>query len=45
MHGATVMIWRPTRNSVPFLFEGNRIYGTETPQELHVKDGDVIQVR
>ena len=31
-------------NSVRFLFDGNRINGTQTPSELDMEDGDVIDV-
>ena len=32
------------QNSVRFLFDGNRINGSQTPQELDMEDGDVIDV-
>ena len=31
-------------NSVRFLFDGNRINGSQTPRELDMEDGDVIDV-
>lgn len=31
-------------NSVRFLFDGNRINETQTPQQLEMEDGDVIDV-
>ena len=31
-------------NSVRFLFDGQRINATQTPQELEMEDGDVIDV-
>lgn len=30
--------------SVRFLFDGNRINGRQTPQELEMEDGDTIDV-
>ena len=31
-------------NSVYFLFDGNRINGKQTPEELEMEDGDVIDI-
>ena len=31
-------------NSVRFLFDGNRVNPTQTPQDLDMEDGDVIDV-
>ena len=31
-------------NSVRFLFDGNRVNPNQTPQELDMEDGDVIDV-
>ena len=31
-------------NSVRFLFDGNRVNATQTPGELEMEDGDVIDV-
>ena len=31
-------------NSVRFLFDGNRINGNQTPEELEMEDGDYIDV-
>ena len=33
-----------TASSLRFLFDGKRIYGTQTPEELDMADGDVIDV-
>ena len=33
-----------TMNSVRFLFDGNRITGSETPAKLNMEDEDVIDV-
>ncbi|RKO92656.1 ubiquitin-related domain-containing protein, partial [Blyttiomyces helicus] len=32
------------RASVRFLYDGNRLEGTETPEELDMEEGDQIQV-
>lgn len=32
------------QNSVRFLFDGNRLTGQQTPGELEMEDGDVIDV-
>ena len=32
------------QNSVRFLFDGNRVNPNQTPQELEMEDGDVIDV-
>ena len=34
----------PAPSSVRFLFDGNRVNPNQTPQELEMEDGDVIDV-